>query len=422
MDSSELPHDLDAERYTLAAMMINPAAIEAAAEILVTEHFYRPAHQVLFNAMVQMFAAGERIDPVTLMKWLREDGDIKALGPSGAIYIAELSGLGAAPASVSHYAQAVFACAVRRKMLEQAYQLQQAAYADADPAGIIARAEVALAPLRDAMSETRRSAVMTTAAFCDQVSPLASPVIDGLLDHQDRVVLVAPEGRGKTHLLHQVAYCAGAGVHPFMWSIRYAPKRVMLIDLETPMAMLQGRLRKMAERASLEPGWNPDNVWMVHRPGGINLNDPREGFGLAQLIARVKPDLIIGGPVYKMIDTAGDDNGLQAHARVARFFDVMRERHGCAVWLEAHAPGGQSGGDREMRPEGSNIWRKWPEFGVSMIPAKKAAQGAMDFNQFRGHRDESRLWPTRLVRNISPGGWPWEAEFPPGTFKRQLVQ
>src|ERR1700753_3627862 len=99
-DSEGVMYDLDAERYVLSSMMQHPAAIEAAAEVLEARHFYRPAHRVLFNAMVMMFAADIAIDPVTLKKWLEENGELKqATGQIGPVYLVDIYELRALPAN-----------------------------------------------------------------------------------------------------------------------------------------------------------------------------------------------------------------------------------------------------------------------------------------------------------------------------------
>ena len=61
------PQDIDAEMSVLSACLISPDAITATTDILDTgEEFYRPAHQTIYQAIVDMWRAGERPDPITL--------------------------------------------------------------------------------------------------------------------------------------------------------------------------------------------------------------------------------------------------------------------------------------------------------------------------------------------------------------------
>jgi replicative DNA helicase len=418
------PHDINAERACLSAMMQNSQAIAEAADTVTEEMFFRPAHQVIFTSLVQMFAAQVPVDPVTLDAWIRENGESRVLGPTNtgaaAVFLTELQYEAPHAATAGHYAKIVFTKAIRRRMLQQATALERAAWDDAEDASeVIARADSAMTPLRDAISGQRAAAVLSLAEFITQESKNNTPVIPKLLDHQDRVIVVAGEGMGKSMLAHQVGFCAAAGVQPFIWSESIPPVRVLIIDLETPLGLLQRRLHMMGGRAGQYPGWDEDRMHVFHRPGGINLGSAQEAFLLAEVIRRVEPDLIVGGPLYKAVNASDPKSGLAAHAQVCRFFDVIRERHGCALWLEAHAPLGTNGDPREMRPEGSNVYLKWPEYGLALKKASKAHGGdqAIDVGTFRGHREEGRRWPVRLTRDTSLGGWPWKATFPVGMFK-----
>lgn len=408
-------HDIDAERYVLAAMMHNPQAIEAAAEQLIETYFYRPAHQVLFHAMVSMFAAGDRVDPMTLRLSLQDNDEMRTLGPKGALYLIDLMELPADPVSMHHYARVVFEHAVRREMAAMAgYLAGKAADPAADVLALVDGAETQLAQVRATLTAGERAApLMTVDDFLEQEVPHGRPVIPGLLDHQDRVVVVGAEGAGKTTLAHQVAFCAASGVHPFD-GVPIRPQRVMIMDFENPIGLLQRRFRRLKATAETLPAWEPDNLIMYHRPGGANLTSPHEAFQLAQLVKQAEPDLIIAGPIYKML-VGLDEVTLASHSKLTNFFDRLREAHGCAVWLEAHAPFGGGPDGRTMRPEGSNIWSKWPEFGLALNKATAALHGSndggLDLGGFRGGREEGRGWPSFFTRNRTGNGWPWHANW-----------
>lgn len=420
-DSSvrEPMHDMDAEKYLLGAMMNHPAAIEAAAQHLMPEHFYRPAHQVIYRAMVLMHVADERPDPVTLRDRLEVDGDAKALGDSAALYLAELYAVPALAGASVHYAEIILACAVRRTLREAGVKL----ISMSDDRGVSPghAADKAIALIVRAMSAKVETRAPTLTEFLGQEFAGGEWVIPNFLARQDRVVVVGPEGAGKTMLSHQIGYAAAAGIHPFTWATRIEPRRTLIMDFENPAGLLQRRMRKMEAIAERYPDWDSSRVMVHHAPGGTDMSNPQQMYALAQLVRKAEPDLIIAGPIYKMLGSADNDHMQQSHRRVAEFFDRMRERHGCAVWLEAHAPyGGVKG--REMRPEGSNLWAKWPEFGIGLDWATKAhggANGGLDLTQFRGHREEGRPWPSWVTRS-SPGSWPWTANYDQDVFTPTL--
>lgn len=419
------PNNIEAERYALAGMINGGGiAIEAAAEQVVPEDFYRPAHQEIFLALVSMYAAQEPITAVTLWNWMCVNGNQKVLGDAAAVYLADLIGLPVGGiAAVAAHCKIVADRARRRMMLVDASQLRNLAYSMSDdPDEQYAALEQELVMLRDRGRSARSGRnLVKVGAFLDDAQAGTESVIPGLLDHQDRVIVVAGEGAGKTTLAHQIGFCAAVGVHPFQWDFRYEPQKVMIIDLENPTALLQRRFRKLANTAE-RYGWDSSNITLYLEPAGICLPDGKTMFTLAERIGRVEPDLIIAGPIYKMLTGVNSDKILSAHSRVASFFDRMRQRHGCAVWLEAHAPFANGDGKREMRPEGSNLWSKWPEFGLSLYKATKqhgGQSGALEISRFRGHREENRSWPGWITRS-APGDWPWTGEYDRSVFQGTL--
>lgn len=102
------PQDIDAERSTLGAMLINPAAVATAAEILGETRaglFYVPAHQMVYNACLDLYRQSRPVDLVTVVTQLGQAGQLEAAG--GASAVAELSGASPTSANVEHYARIV---------------------------------------------------------------------------------------------------------------------------------------------------------------------------------------------------------------------------------------------------------------------------------------------------------------------------
>jgi replicative DNA helicase len=413
-DFSEPVHNIEAERYILAAMMMHPSAIAAAAEILGEDSFYRPAHKVIFHAMVMMMVAGEHVDPMTLGEWLRSDGDAKALGEDG-LYVAGLYGIPAVPAAVDSYARTVLKCAARRAVIELGTRMiSTARIGDVNEAELVGRGHAILDQvLTGGGSSDLDMPGMTADEFCDADDINAEPLIPGLLYKMERVMVVGPEGAGKSILSLQMGFTAASGVHPFQHQVSTDPLKVLVVDLENPPHIVQRRFRTFRSIAANYPGWDGKNLTLLHKPGGLDLTSPRHAYGLAQMIKRSGAQLVVAGPVYKMMWGVKVD--LEVIAQLAAFWDRMREDYGVTLWLENHAPYGAGGGKREMRPEGSNLWAKWVEFGVSLNWAVKAHGGkesGLDWTYFKGQREEGRAWPSWITRDPAPGRtWPWKANY-----------
>jgi hypothetical protein len=108
------------------------------------------------------------------------------------------------------------------------------------------------------------------------------------------------------------------------------------------------------------------------------------------------------GPLYKCYRSAKGETYEDVATDVTGRFDDLRTRHGFALLIEHHA-----GKDRQMVPQGSAVWERWPEFGFGLIPHRPNDRSVLDWTDWRGPR-EVRDWPTQLHRGQY---WPWEATF-----------
>src|SRR5688572_27904477 len=75
-----LPSSEESERAILGAILLDNALISQAVEHLKAEDFYGPLHRRIFNAMLSLFEASRRIDPILIGEELKQDGSIEAIG------------------------------------------------------------------------------------------------------------------------------------------------------------------------------------------------------------------------------------------------------------------------------------------------------------------------------------------------------
>ena len=222
-------------------------------------------------------------------------------------------------------------------------------------------------------------------------------VIPGLLEKSERVIVVAAEGVGKTMLARQVAICSAAGMHPFTYQ-PIPPVRTLMIDLENPERIIRRASRKIMDNAVQMSHNKEVDARLYIRPQGIDICNARDRMVIEQLIDTVKPQLICMGPLYKAYLDNGTKTSEALAIEVARFLDKIRDVYGCALWLEHHAPLGSTMSTRDLRPFGSSVWSRWPEFGISITPDPTAVEGYVyDVRHFRGARDK-RAWPIKMKR------------------------
>src|SRR5271154_2936617 len=84
------PHNTEAEQALLGAMLVNNATYHRVSEYLLAGHFYNPAHQRIYAAIVKLVDRGHIADPLTLKNYFDQDGSLSEIG--GSAYIARLAG------------------------------------------------------------------------------------------------------------------------------------------------------------------------------------------------------------------------------------------------------------------------------------------------------------------------------------------
>lgn len=225
-------------------------------------------------------------------------------------------------------------------------------------------------------------------------------VIPGLLEKQERVIVVAAEGVGKTMLARQIALCSAAGVHPFTHS-QMKPIKTLTVDLENPERIIRRMSAKILASAMRVGHVQRIYGELLIKPAGLDLMKVPDRAILEEAIERAEPELLVMGPIYKSFVDPGGRTSESIVVEIAKYLDSLRTRYGCAMWLEHHAPLGTTLATRELRPFGSAVWSRWPEFGISLQPDPTASEPYVyDVRHFRGARDE-RQWPLKIKRGTT---------------------
>lgn len=236
-------------------------------------------------------------------------------------------------------------------------------------------------------------------------------IVPDILERGDRLILTGFEGLGKSMLTRQMAVMIAAGMHPFHWSRHHecTPRRVLYIDCENSERQSRRKFRPLANASIYYRHRVPDGALrLIHRPEGIDLTQDDWAQWLSERVTAHQPDVLFIGPFYRL-HNANMNEELPAR-RVAAVLDRVRTAADCALVSEAHAGHGEQGIKRSVRPTGSSLLLRWPEFGLGIRPAGDAMVDGrpqcVELAHWRGGRDD-RQWPAYL----SMGGtneWPWK--------------
>lgn len=120
------PHDEDAEKAALGAVLIDPDAIDIVLRYLRAEDFYRTAHKKIFQAAIDLSNQSEPIDLLTLITKLRDKGELELCG--GSVYVSTLTDTVPTSANVEYYAKIVKDRSIRRLLIKTAAEMVASAH------------------------------------------------------------------------------------------------------------------------------------------------------------------------------------------------------------------------------------------------------------------------------------------------------
>lgn len=121
------PQDIAAEQSVLGGMLLSKDAIADVVEQLRGPDFYRPAHETIYEAILDLYGRGEPADAVTVSDELTKRGEIGRIG--GAPYLHTLIAMVPTAANAGYYARIVRERAVLRRLVEAGTRIVQLGYA-----------------------------------------------------------------------------------------------------------------------------------------------------------------------------------------------------------------------------------------------------------------------------------------------------
>ena len=124
------PHNIEAEASLLGAMLLTRDAIADALEVVRAEHFYKPSHAHVFDAVCGLYATGEPADPVTVAEVLDRANLLDAIGGPGTLL--ELQATTPATSSAAKYARIIQEHATLRSLIGAANEIAEIGYGRPD--------------------------------------------------------------------------------------------------------------------------------------------------------------------------------------------------------------------------------------------------------------------------------------------------
>ena len=215
-----LPHNLDAERSILGAILVFNDAYNLAVQVVEPRDFYRDAHRRIFEGMISLNERNQAIDFITLKEELARNGDLDAVG--GPSYVASLADGVPRATNVEYYARIVKEKATLRNLIFAANKILTNAYeADQESDLILDEAESAIFAVADdrlkagfvAMKDLVRDSFPKIEQLFEQ-KQLITGVPTGFVDLDemtrglqggDLIIVAARPSMGKTSLVLNIS-------------------------------------------------------------------------------------------------------------------------------------------------------------------------------------------------------------------------
>ncbi len=171
------PQDLAAEQSVLGGMMLSKDAIADVVEVLTPTDFYRPAHQAVYDTVLDLYGRGEPADPITVSAELERRGELGRVG--GAPYLHTLIATVPTAANAGYYAEIVAEKAVLRRLVEAGTRIVQMGYNGAEGTSeideVVDRAQAAIYEVTERrMSEDYVSLEELLQPTMDEIDAIAS--------------------------------------------------------------------------------------------------------------------------------------------------------------------------------------------------------------------------------------------------------
>lgn len=242
------PHDLEAERAVLGAVLLDLSALSRAQELLSPNDFYDSRHRRIFEAMTELAGRSEVIDLLTLGDLLEQTGGLKAIGGRGDL--AELLTTVASASNIAQHCRIIRDHTIRRRLIKLAVDISHRAYEKVSAEQLVQDAERELSHIASGRDERSwcpmADLARDTVEYVDYASkrgeallgiPTGFTALDSLLggwQRSDLIIVAARPSMGKT------AFALGSAV-----AAAKHGSRVGLLSLEMSRRQLGIRLHGM---------------------------------------------------------------------------------------------------------------------------------------------------------------------------------
>jgi replicative DNA helicase len=263
------PQAVEAEQSVLGAMMLSKDAIADAIEVVRPGDFYRPAHQLVFDAVLDLYGRGEPADPITVSAELTRAGQLVRAGGANSLHTL----VNAVPtaANAGYYAQIVAERATLRRLVTAGTRIVQMGYDTASGSANI------VGSVDDVVDRAQAEIYDVTERRTSEDYVHIESLLQSTLDEIDKISATGGIGTGIPTGFHQLDEITN-GLHPGqMITVAGRPgsgKSTIALDIARSAAVKHG---KPTVIFSLEMGKLEIMMRLFSAEAGVALQNMRSG-------------------------------------------------------------------------------------------------------------------------------------------------
>lgn len=215
------PHDSNTEKSLLGAILIDEEVMPDIAEKINPNDFYEQPHQLIYEAMLNLYSKHRPVDMLTLTDELKKNNQLEPSG--GSTYLSELTNFVPTAAHAGAYVDIVVKKAIRRRLIHSSSLINELGYDEKfDTDELLGKAEAELFSVSDQSLKQDLTSIesILTESF-DRIEELHrnKNALRGIktgyrdldeitagLQRSDLIILAARPAMGKTTLVTNLAY------------------------------------------------------------------------------------------------------------------------------------------------------------------------------------------------------------------------
>lgn len=334
------PHNLDAEKAVLGAILLDGSILNTLAGTLDPEHFYKTSHGTIYQAMLELAASGRGIDNITLAEHLSERRVLITVG--GGAYLAELIAVVCGTANVAHHASIIVEKAQLRRLRTQALKVCAEINDGADLDRVKRLLPDAAMLQLDTFESVTPLPVVTAASLLEmeEVDPGMEWIWDEMIALGAFIGFIAKPKVGKTTMIYELAVKIALGL-PFLGR---ATRRsaVLVLALEEHHREVKRRLRSLGAE-------NLDNLHLMI--GSLDASDGTFA-QLKRTVAERSISLIIVDTLNSFWSVDDENDAAQVTRASKPLLDLARSTNAAIVAIH-HARKSEGEFGDEIRGSGA---------------------------------------------------------------------